>query len=242
MNIEAFFQITYGLYIISSEYEGKKNGYIGNTVFQVTANPPQLAISCSKDNFSAAIIEKSGLFSVSVLHTEVSKNLIGTFGYKSGKNTDKFKDVKFIAGNNGIPIVTDGSLAWFECKVVKKIDVGTHIIFIGEVLNSEILQSGQPITYAYFRENRKGAAPKNAPTYIDKSKLVKDKEETGKKEKPENTKSLKWECTVCGHIYDPEEGDPDSGIPPGTPFEELPDNWVCPDCGAEKSEFIPLDK
>jgi rubredoxin len=51
----------------------------------------------------------------------------------------------------------------------------------------------------------------------------------------------KWECSVCGYIYDPEIGDPDSGIEPGTSFENLPADWVCPDCGASKEEFDALN-
>jgi rubredoxin len=49
-------------------------------------------------------------------------------------------------------------------------------------------------------------------------------------------------CTVCGYEYDPEQGDPDSGIEPGTPFEEIPEDWVCPICGAEKSQFEPVNE
>ena len=238
MNFDAFYNLSYGLYVIGSEYNGKKNGYIANTAFQVTAQPPQLAISCSKDNFSSEIIEKSGYFSVSVLHKEVSKKILGTFGYKSGKDIDKFEDVRYTTGKSGIPIVTEDSIAWFECKVVQKLDVGTHILFIGEVLNGEVLESAvkEPITYEYYRNVRKGLAPKNAPTYIAKEKTEKKSVE----EKPVSGNMQKWECTVCGHIYDPAEGDPDSGIPPGTPFEDLPDDWVCPDCGAEKSDFEPI--
>ncbi len=241
MKIEPFFKFTYGLYIVSSQYDGKKNGYVANTVFQVTAEPPQLAVSCSKDNFSANIIDKSGKFGVSILHTETPKNIIGTFGYKSGKDIDKFESVKFITGKTGVPVVTEGCIAWFECKVVQKLDVGSHIIFIGEVTDTGFTgEEAQPMTYAYFRENRKGVAPKNAPTYVDKSKV--EQKTPPEKENVTSGETTKWECLVCGHIYDPAEGDPDSGIPPGTPFEELPDDWVCPDCGAEKSEFVPLNR
>ena len=238
MNLNAFYNLSYGLYVVGSEYNGKKNGYIANTAFQVTAQPPQLAISCSKDNFSSEIIEKSGYFSVSVLHKEVSRKILGTFGYKSGRDFDKFEDVRYTTGKSGIPIVTEDSVAWFECKVVQKLDVGTHILFVGEVLYGDILESTvkEPITYDYYRKVRKGLAPKNAPTYIEKEKT----EEKQTAEKPASGNMQKWECTVCGHIYDPAEGDPDSGIAPGTPFENLPDDWVCPDCGAEKSDFVPL--
>jgi rubredoxin len=51
----------------------------------------------------------------------------------------------------------------------------------------------------------------------------------------------KWKCTVCGHVYDPVTGDPDGGVAPGTVFEDIPDDWVCPICGVSKAEYIPLD-
>jgi flavin reductase (DIM6/NTAB) family NADH-FMN oxidoreductase RutF/rubredoxin len=243
MKIEPFFKFTYGLYIVSSQYYGKKNGYVANTVFQVTAEPPQLAVSCSKDNFSSDIIDKSGKFSVSILHTEAPKDVIGTFGYKSGKDFEKFEKVEYFNGKTDIPVVTEGCVAWFECEVVQKLDVGSHIVFIGKVVDTGFTDSNKPpMTYAYFRENRKGKAPKNAPTYVDSLKTDKTTEETVGTKVSNVDENTKWECLVCGHIYDPAEGDPDSGIPPGTPFEQLPDDWVCPDCGAEKSEFIPLNR
>ncbi len=243
MKIEPFFKFTYGLYIVSSQYNGKKNGYVANTVFQVTAEPPQLAVSCSKDNFSSDIIDKSGKFSVSILHTEAPKDVIGTFGYKSGKDFEKFEKVEYFNGKTDIPVVTEGCVAWFECEVVQKLDVGSHIVFIGKVVDTGFTDSNKPpMTYAYFRENRKGKAPKNAPTYVDSLKTDKTTEETVGTKVSNIDETTRWECLVCGHIYDPAEGDPDSGIPPGTPFEQLPDDWVCPDCGAEKSEFIPLNR
>ncbi len=243
MKIEPFFKFTYGLYIVSSQYNGKKNGYVANTVFQVTAEPPQLAVSCSKDNFSSDIIDKSGKFSVSILHTEAPKDVIGTFGYKSGKDFEKFENVEYFNGKTDIPVVTEGCVAWFECEVVQKLDVGSHIVFIGKVVDTGFTDSNKPpMTYAYFRENRKGKAPKNAPTYVDSLKTDKTTEETVGTKVSNIDETTRWECLVCGHIYDPAEGDPDSGIPPGTPFEQLPDDWVCPDCGAEKSEFIPLNR
>ena len=82
MNIEAFFKISYGLYVVGSKSGNKLNGYISNTVFQVTADPPKFAISCSKNNFSAGIISESKAFSISVLERDTGANVIGTFGYK----------------------------------------------------------------------------------------------------------------------------------------------------------------
>ena len=238
MQIEAFFKLSYGLYVVSTKSGNTLNGYIANTVFQVTAEPPQLAISCSKDNYSEHLINESGAFSVSILSKDASSKVISTMGYKSGKEAKKFEEFNFIEGQLGTPILTDDCIAWFDCKVVQKLDVGSHILFIGEVIDSKLLdESKDPLTYAYYREVKNGVAPKNAPTYIDKSKLsasVKDKTAV-------NKYSQKWECTVCGQIYDPMEGDPDGGIAPGTPFEDIPDDWVCPTCGVSKEDFVPME-
>lgn len=239
MEIEAFFKLSYGLYVVGAKSKNKINGYIANTVFQVTAEPAQLAISCSKDNYSTKLIEESGVFTVSVLAKDASQEIISTMGYKSGNEVDKFKNFQYIEGKTGAPILTEGCLSWFECRVTQKIDVGSHILFIGEVLDSKVLNaSKEPITYAYYREVKNGVAPKNAPTYVDKSKLA-----APVKEKTTTADPLlqKWECTVCGHIYDPIEGDPDGGIAPGTPFEDIPDDWVCPVCGVSKEDFVKMD-
>jgi rubredoxin len=77
---------------------------------------------------------------------------------------------------------------------------------------------------------KRGTTPKSAPSYVDEKK----------KEAPK-MKMAKYECTACGYIYDPEKGDPESGVAPGTPFEKLPDDWVCPVCGAEKSDFKKIE-
>jgi flavin reductase (DIM6/NTAB) family NADH-FMN oxidoreductase RutF/rubredoxin len=233
MNFEAFFKISYGLYIVSSKSGEKMNGYISNSVFQVTAEPPRIAVTCSKDNFTAEIIKKSQAFSISVLSEKAGMDIVGTFGYKSGKDTDKFKEIAWSEGETGVPVVTEDSIASFECKVIQAFDVGTHIIFIGEVISADLLEGDEnPMTYAYYRYVKKGVAPKNAPTYIDKSKLAtkKEAEPAGKK----------YECQVCAHVYDPAIGDEAGGIPAGTPFEDIPENWICPVCGTRKSDFTEI--
>lgn len=227
MNIEAFFRLTYGLYIVSSGKEGNYNGYIANTAFQVTAEPPQIAIACNRDNHTAKFIEETGYFSISVLQQESRPDIIGLFGYQSGRDVNKFEKIKYISGESGVPIVTEDCIAWFECKLLNKMDVGSHTIYVGEILNNDLLEESlEPLTYAYYRNVKKGKAPKNAPTYqkADEKKEIK-------------SGPAKYQCIVCGHIYDPEEGDPESGIAPGTAFDDLPDDWVCPVCGAEKRDF-----
>jgi rubredoxin len=108
--------------------------------------------------------------------------------------------------------------------VIKEFDGGTHTIFIGEVVDAEILTDEEPMTYAYYHKIKKGATPQTAPTYI-------------KEENRRGSEMAKYRCVICGYIYDPEGGDTEYGIPPGTPFEELPDDWVCPICGATKDQF-----
>lgn len=230
INIEAFFKITYGLYIISSKYKEKQSGYISNTVFQVTAEPKQFAICCSKNNFTAELIKKRKAFSISVLNKEVESDIIGLFGYNSGKDVNKFENVNYITGKTGVPIVTDDTLAWFECEVVQTYDVGSHLLFIGKLISNALLNDkDEPLTYAYYREIKKGVVPKNAPTYIDKSNIVTHVKKA--------TQTTKYKCQICGYIYEPEKGDPPSNISKNTSFDDLPEDWVCPVCGAHKSDF-----
>lgn len=229
MNIEAYFKITYGLYVVSSVLDDKLNGYISNTVFQVTAEPARFAIACSKNNYTAGMIQKSNIFTVSALQKETRADIIGTFGYRSGKDTDKFSKFNYRKGKTGAPVLLDDTLAWFECEVIQTIDAGSHLLFIGNVVDGDLLNGeGDPLTYAYYREVKKGKAPKNAPTYIDPEKL---------KQKIPAEVGDKYYCTACGYVYDPALGDPDRGIAPGTRFEDLPDDWVCPVCGTEKIDF-----
>lgn len=174
MNLEAFFKVTYGLYIVSSRNGEKRNGYIANTAFQVTSDPIQFGICCNKENYTAKLIAESGLFSVSVLEKDASSEIMGLFGFKSGSDIDKFENIEYKTGITGVPIVTQECIAWFECSVTKTIDLGSHLLFVGKALEYDILdQEKEPLSYAYYREVKKGAAPEKAPTYIDKSKLKK---------------------------------------------------------------------
>ena len=224
IDYEALYKISYGLYIVSSGTKEQGNGYISNTVFQVSSDPPRFATCCSKDNHSLALIKDSGHFSVSVLHADTGIDLIGTFGYRSGKEADKFDGMDISYGHTGVPVVRNHAIAFLEIRVDETIDVGTHLMFIGELLHAELLDDqGDPLTYLHYRKAKKGMAPKNAPTYIDSAKLVK------KSHAPE---FARYKCPTCSYIYDEEKE--------GVKFEELPDDWECPICGEKKAEFIKL--
>lgn len=229
MNIESFFSLTYGMYIVSAADGNRCNGYVSNTVFQVTAEPPQIAVSCSKNNLTTEMIAGSGKFSVSVLRQSADAGLIGLFGYKSGRDTEKFAATEYFLGKTGTPIVTSNTIAWFDCEVTMQTDAGSHIIFIGKVVDADIIDNSiPPLTYAYYRAVKKGLSPKNAPTYIDPAKHS---------ENLPVSKGKKYRCLACSYIYDPAEGDPESGIAPGTLFDDIPDDWQCPVCGATKDMF-----
>jgi len=224
INYEALFKISYGLYIVSSGSKDYGNGFISNTVFQVTSQPPKFAACCNKDNHTAEVIGSTGSFSVSMLHEDAAAGIIGTFGYKSGKEINKMEGMELKYGETGVPIVLNEAIAFLECRVVETIDVGTHLMFIGELVQAEVLdESLEPLTYLYYRRVKKGVAPKNAPTYVDKSKLEK---------KPAEGEYAKYECAACGFVYDEEKE--------GKKFDEMPDDWVCPVCGAEKDDFYKL--
>jgi flavin reductase (DIM6/NTAB) family NADH-FMN oxidoreductase RutF/rubredoxin len=245
MKYKAFHKLSYGLYLIATEFEGTKFGYVGNTAFQVTSEPLKIAISSHKNNFTTSKIIDSGKFSISVLKKEVNTSLIGEFGFMSGSDFDKFRNVKTITSVTGAPIITDSSVAWFDCKVLNSVDVGSHVLIIGEVLDSDVLSGEEPLTYAYYREKYKMLAPKNAPTYIEKEKLEKEvvPETLSKPDENEdhehvfNEETGTYTCSICGYQYDPEEGDPALGIPPGTAFEDLPEDYKCPICNAGKDYF-----
>ena len=243
MKYRAFHKLSYGLYIVATELDGDKAGFIGNTVFQITSEPAKIAISCHKKNRTTDKILQSKIFSVSVLNKESSTSLIGKFGFMSGEDIDKFRNVDYIISKTGAPIVLDSAVAWFDCKVVDTIDEGSHILIIGEVLESDLISEDDSLTYKYYREKYKMLSPKNSPTFIEKEKL--DREEVPEKKEQSVKEKSNWEsgdggtytCGVCGYRYDPEEGDPSAGIPPGTPFEDLPDDYKCPICNADKEYF-----
>ena len=224
MNPKAFFKLSYGLFVVCSKDGEKVNGQIANTVIQVASEPALIAVAINKNNLTHDYIDKSKVFTVSILAQDTPLSFIGNFGFKSGREIDKFQGIDYTTGTTGAPIVTDNTVAYLEAKVIGQTDAVTHTVFIGQVVGAEVVKEGEPMTYAYYHEVKRGTTPKSAPSFVD----------IKKEEKPAMDK---YECSVCGYIYDPAVGDPDGKIAPGTPFEKIPDNWVCPVCGAAKSEF-----
>jgi flavin reductase (DIM6/NTAB) family NADH-FMN oxidoreductase RutF/rubredoxin len=228
---KALWSISYGMYIVSAQAGGKANGQIANTVFQVTAEPPRLAIAINKENLTNRLIRESGAFGVSVLGEGVPMELVGLFGFSSGRDVDKLARVSFRNGALA-PLVTDHAISVTEARVISEVDTGTHTLFVGEVTSAEMLQDVPPLTYAGYHA-RKGRAPKNAPTYQPEARQASVPAPAAA------AGARRFVCGVCGHVYDPAEGDGGQGVAPGTLFEDLPGDWVCPVCGASRDEFRP---
>jgi flavin reductase (DIM6/NTAB) family NADH-FMN oxidoreductase RutF len=165
MDKKAFYTIGYGIYIVASGDGKKYGGQIANTVFQVTSEPATVAVSINKQNHTHALILAGGKFAVSVLADTAPMTLIGRFGFKSGRDIDKFEGAQCMIGITGIPIVTEHAVASFEAEVIGSLDCGSHTIFLGRVIAAEVLGDLEPMTYAYYQKVKGGKAPKNAPTY-----------------------------------------------------------------------------
>jgi len=225
MDKAAFYKLSYGLYVVTSKKDGRLNGQIANTAIQVTSDPPTIAVCINKQNLTHEFIQASRVFAVSVISKSTPMPFIGHFGFKSGRDINKFETINYKTGETGAPIVLENTIAYMEAEVIQEMDCGTHTLFIGVVRDCGILNKDEdPMTYAFYQDVKRGKSPKTAPTYQEP---VKEKVE----------KSAKYTCSVCGYTYDPEKGDPDGNIKAGTKFEDLPADWTCPVCGADKSQF-----
>ena len=211
MNPSAFHKLSYGVYVVSTLDGDRPTGCTANSAMQITSDPAAIAVSINHNNYTNSCIEKTGKFAVSILSETSEPGIIGTFGFQSGKDVDKFRDVAHRMVE-GLPVVED-ACAYMVCQVTGKLETETHTIFLGRVLDADLLKAGTPMTYAYYHGVIKGKSPKNAPTYM--------------KEEDETPAAPRYVCSVCGYVYDGE-----------TPFEDLPADWKCPVCKQPKSVFV----
>lgn len=183
MDLKAFEKMSYGLYLISSKTEDITAGCVVNTLAQATASPLRMTVTINKQNYTTQIIEKSGLFTGAALSQAASMELIGAFGFHSSKDTDKFKGFQVLYDLNGIPYVSEQTVAHFSCRVLQSMDAGTHTIFLGEVLEADVLSNAEPMTYAYYHQVKRGRTPPKASSYV-----------------PEPAKG--YRCKVCGYTLE----------------------------------------
>lgn len=176
------FDITYGLYIVTTHADGRDNGCISNTLVQVTDSPKQVSVCLNKTNLTTEMIRKSGVFTASILSQDADFSLVKRFGFQSGRDTDKFKDfTSCIRVENGTMAITEGTNAFISVKVTRTIDLGSHLMFIGEVTQMEELSSVPSASYSYYQEH------------------IKPKPEKPAEAKPGQTV---WRCKICGYIYE----------------------------------------
>jgi flavin reductase (DIM6/NTAB) family NADH-FMN oxidoreductase RutF len=223
INKNAFRALSYGLYLVSSKKDGKPVGCVVNTFAQVTSNPAQVSIAINKDNFTTQGILESGTFEVVVLDETASMDLIGTFGFHSSKDTNKFASVKTVESEQGIPYVTEGACAHFSVKVSQQLDLGSHIFFVGSVLDADILSNEEPMTYAYYHEVKGGRTPKNASSFSTEEL---EAQAAGETNQSQAAPRVAWRCTLCGHIEY---------------MDELPEDYTCPICGATREFFERIE-
>jgi len=179
MNTSALFKIGYGLYVLTANEQGKDNGCIVNTVMQVTSDPCQIAVCVNKKNYTCEMIQHTKKFNVSVLAEGVRFDVFKNFGFQSGKNTDKFTNFSDIKRSpNGVLYITKDTNAFMSAYVQQEIDLGTHILFIAQLVEAEVLSDKPTVTYDFYQKNIKP--------------------------KPQITDKKGWRCKICGYIYENE--------------------------------------
>ena len=162
---KALFNLSYGMYIVGSHLGGRANGQVANAVMQLTGDPVSIAVCLNKQNLTETCLAESGAFSVSVLEEDVPMTFIGQFGFKSGRDIDKFAGVDYTTGMLGVPVVREWCLSGFEARITSRLEVHTHVLFVGEVVAAKVFKTGTPLTYANYHLVKKGKSPKTAPTF-----------------------------------------------------------------------------
>lgn len=185
MDNKALYKLSYGLFVVTANQEGRDNGCIVNTVMQVTAEPNRISVAINKANLTHDMILATGKFTVSVLSTSAEFSLYKHFGFQSGRDVDKFKDFKAAKRvENGTYCITEGTNAYLSGKVVKSEDLGTHTLFVAELTAMELLSEEPSVTYEYYHSHIK-PQPSETKVAADGQKV--------------------WVCTICGYEYVGEE-------------------------------------
>ena len=205
MDNKAMYKLTYGLFVLTANENGKDNGCIINTAIQAAGDPNQVSISVSKQNYTHDMIVRTGKFTVSSITEKADFSLFKRFGFQSGKDTDKFQGFDgWMRGINGVTYITESTNAYISVEVEKSVDLGSHTLFIGKVTDMEVLSDDKSVTYEFYQSNIK---PKP--------------EQVGTTPKGETV----WRCIICGYEYVGEELPEDFICPwckhPASDFEKI---------------------
>ncbi len=183
MDNKALFNLSYGVFLLSSKSGDKINACITNTCIQVANDPVRIAISVLNSNLTCDYIKDSGVFSVSVLDKTCIFDTIKHFGMQSGRDVNKLEGVKMPMDLNGVPYMAWSTNSVLSAKVTESVDLGTHTLFVAEVVDMKVMSKELPLTYADYHKDLK---PK--PQKID-----------------ENKKIVGWKCKICGFVYEGEK-------------------------------------
>ncbi len=177
MDAQAMYKLSYGLFILTAKEGEKENGCIVNTVTQVTTTPNRITVTVNKQNYTHGMIQRTGVFNVSVLSTGSKFAAYRHWGFQSGAEIDKTEQIAFQRAENGLIYISEDCNAYLSAKVISSVDLGTHTLFVADVTDAQVLSDSESVTYAYYQKNIK-PAPK------------KEEKKTG------------FICTVCGYIYE----------------------------------------
>lgn len=205
MDKKAMYKLSYGLFVVTSELDGRFNGCISNTAMQVTTEPNQIVIAINKTNLTHDYMLASSKFNVSILSQDADFSLFRHFGFQSGRDVDKFADFQdYRRSGNGLPYITSGTNAWMSCWIDRTVDLGTHTLFIAMVTDAEVLSKTPSCTYEYYMSNIKPKPQKTGSA--PQGKTI-------------------WRCRICGYEYEGEELPADFICPickhPASDFEKV---------------------
>ena len=188
MDTKALQKIQYGLFVLSSQQDGKDNACIVNTVVQVTSSPMCIAVTVNKQNLTHDMIAATNKFNVSILDVTAPFAIFERFGFQSGRTADKFKGFEgTVRTGNGLMRLNDYACAFISGWVISSVDLGTHTMFIARVADCEVLSREEPMTYNYYHANVKP--------------------------QPQASAKKGFRCKICGYIYEGEELPPDFVCP-----------------------------
>ena len=175
----ALFNIGYGLYVVTSNDGKKDNGLIVNTVTQVTNTPNRIAVTINKANYSHHVIKQTGKMNINCLSIDTPFAVFENFGFKSGRNTDKFEGCEPLRSENGLVVLPRYINSFMSLDVEQYIDLDTHGMFICSVGEARVLSDRETMTYTYYHKNVKP--------------------------KPETDGKKGYVCKICGYVYEGDE-------------------------------------
>ncbi len=178
-DLSALFNIGYGLYVVTSNDGKKDNGLIVNTITQVTNTPNRIAVTINKENYSHHVIKQTGKMNVNCLSVDAPFTVFEQFGFKSGRQTDKFEGLKPLRSDNGLAFLPRYINSFMSLEVEQYIDLDTHGMFICSITEARVISSAETMTYTYYQNNVKP--------------------------KPETEGKKGFVCKICGYVYEGDE-------------------------------------